>query len=587
MNRLARNVRDTPTASRARGIARHGDAERSLRASSSRVGTPTVLWIALRVAIATAALALFALKIHAAFTLAVNSDEPQHLHVLWGWTTGLLPYRDLFDNQTPLFQLLWSPLLALFGERADIVPLMRLTVLPLYGAALWLTWRIAATLWSRRVAVAAVAITALCPPFFAVSTQFRPDDLWAVLWLATVYAAIGGRLDARRGFVTGLLAGAALATSVKALPLLVTAGVSALLLGVVTRPLERAPAPPWPFVAAFAAGLILLPGAFALFFFANDAGPAMIYALFLHVIVSGLGRWQHDALRFILAPLTLPLALYLVLRFRPRHDDRELWMRRSFVLLAASGYLVTLYGYWPLFTRQDLLPAIPFAAMAIGAWLPQAGARSLAGRGREAAVAFVIGAELVMLFSGYPLDAERYAPFERRLARVLALTRPTDHVLDAKGDSIFRPRPTYWVFESITLARLREGSIVDDIPAQLARTSTPVVIADGLPDAYQRFIDANYLAIGDGIRVAGLHLGELRAGEPRHLDVAIPLEYAAVTRRGPAAATIDGHACVPSCMLATGGHTLVPAMDGDVALVWADALARGLHPPELFVPPPG
>ena len=28
----------------------------------------------------------------------IDSDEPQHLHVVWGWTQGLLPYRDFFDN---------------------------------------------------------------------------------------------------------------------------------------------------------------------------------------------------------------------------------------------------------------------------------------------------------------------------------------------------------------------------------------------------------------------------------------------------------------------------------------------------------
>ena len=33
-----------------------------------------------------------------------DSDEPQHLHVVWAWANGLLPYRDVFDNHAPLFQ---------------------------------------------------------------------------------------------------------------------------------------------------------------------------------------------------------------------------------------------------------------------------------------------------------------------------------------------------------------------------------------------------------------------------------------------------------------------------------------------------
>src|SRR6185312_17228889 len=70
--------------------------------------------------------ALLVLRVVYAWALHVNSDEPQHLHVVWAWTQGLLPYRDVFDNHAPLFQLICAPLLALLGERADLVALMRL-----------------------------------------------------------------------------------------------------------------------------------------------------------------------------------------------------------------------------------------------------------------------------------------------------------------------------------------------------------------------------------------------------------------------------------------------------------------------------
>src|SRR6266516_6915354 len=29
-----------------------------------------------------------------------DSDEPQHLHVIWGWARGFVQYRDLFDNRS-------------------------------------------------------------------------------------------------------------------------------------------------------------------------------------------------------------------------------------------------------------------------------------------------------------------------------------------------------------------------------------------------------------------------------------------------------------------------------------------------------
>src|SRR5947208_12458843 len=38
------------------------------------------------------------LRAIAFFHYRFDSDEPQHLHVAWGWTAGLLQYRDVFDN---------------------------------------------------------------------------------------------------------------------------------------------------------------------------------------------------------------------------------------------------------------------------------------------------------------------------------------------------------------------------------------------------------------------------------------------------------------------------------------------------------
>jgi hypothetical protein len=52
------------------------------------------------------------------FAHRIDSDEPQHLHVMWGWTRGLVQYRDVFDNHLPLLHLLFAPVMALVPERA-------------------------------------------------------------------------------------------------------------------------------------------------------------------------------------------------------------------------------------------------------------------------------------------------------------------------------------------------------------------------------------------------------------------------------------------------------------------------------------
>jgi hypothetical protein len=81
----------------------------------------------------------------------IDSDEPQHLHVVWGWAQGMIPYRDYFDNHSPLFHLLCAPLFTLLGVRPDIVIPMRCAMIPLFALSVFFVGRIAGTLYSARV----------------------------------------------------------------------------------------------------------------------------------------------------------------------------------------------------------------------------------------------------------------------------------------------------------------------------------------------------------------------------------------------------------------------------------------------------
>ena len=89
---------------------------------------------------------LLILRILYAFHYRIDSDEPQHLHVVWGWTQGMIPYRDYFDNHSPLFQMLCAPLFAALGTRADIIIPMRLAMFPLFALSIFFVGRIAGTL---------------------------------------------------------------------------------------------------------------------------------------------------------------------------------------------------------------------------------------------------------------------------------------------------------------------------------------------------------------------------------------------------------------------------------------------------------
>jgi hypothetical protein len=161
-----------------------------------------------------------ALRVPMAWRFRVDSDEPQHLHVVWAWTHGLLPYRDVFDNHMPLFHLLSAPVLLAVGERPTAILWMRFLMLPQWCAALLLTALIGRRLFAPRVGAWSAVLAGFYPLFFFCSLEYRPDVLWTVLWLSAILIAIDGAPTVRRGLALGLVLGTAAAVSLKTILLL-------------------------------------------------------------------------------------------------------------------------------------------------------------------------------------------------------------------------------------------------------------------------------------------------------------------------------------------------------------------------------
>jgi Dolichyl-phosphate-mannose-protein mannosyltransferase len=144
-----------------------------------------------------------------------DSDEGQHLHVVWAWANGMLPYKDVFDNHSPLFQAISAPLFALLGERADIVTAMRWTMVPIAGLILAMTYLIGVQLFSPRVGLWGALLTATFPGFYFETGEYRPDVFWTALWLITLAILTAGKPHPRRLFAAGLTFGIAFAVSMK------------------------------------------------------------------------------------------------------------------------------------------------------------------------------------------------------------------------------------------------------------------------------------------------------------------------------------------------------------------------------------
>ena len=515
------------------------------------------------------------LRVPYIFNYRVNSDEPQHLHVVWGWTRGLLQYKDLSDNHPPLFHALMAPILALVGERPEAVTLMRFAMLPLALAAIWLTYAIAARLWDRRVALWSAVLLACHYEFFFKSVEFRTDNLWTVGWLASLALLAGGPISAWRAAAAGAALGADACVSQKT-ALLAAALVGALAVVALSREARRSM--PWPrlirLAAAAAAGLAAAPLAVVGYFASRGALGALAGGVLTQNLVPGLGNWRE-----LWRPLLLPAGAALAVRCsRPAlasagADGAR--VRRVALALAAGLYGVALESVWPLVTGQDYLPAFPLAAILAAAGLA-AWERRRPGAAPGLALAAVLAAECVVIVFKGPVWRDRAAPQTALVADTLRLTGRDDAVIDTKGETVFRRRAFFPVLETVTVERLRRGTLPDTLAEDAVRSLCYVAAPDSarFPARGRAFLNANFISVG-AVRVAGSMLPAPSAA----FDIAVPGRYAVVTPRGPAVGALDGTPYDGPRRLSAGAHEFLASGGSPAAaVVWAGAVERGFSP---------
>ena len=528
-------------------------------------------------------LVLLGLRVLYACNMNFSSDEAQHLHVVWGWATGQLQYREVFDNHTPLFHILCAPVFRLFGETAMIMIYMRLAMIPLFAAALFFVAKIGERLASRRAGLWAAVFTGCAPFFFLKTVEFRTDDLWAAAWLGTVALLVGGPLTARRMFCAGLALGATFSVSMKTTLLalaLLLAGLIALLLWRRNGGRLQARAVLGGLGAGLA-GLLVVPAAIVAYFAAQHALPALYYGVIGHNLLPALSHQKRLASRLYWFPATLPFfvaAAYFIFRRTP---DPAPAVRRVLVLLTAGFYLTLLHSYWPMITAQDYLPATPLLIV----WLTSAVLALAAGLRvrfprlpRLALPAALAVAELAATLS-LVRPKPRTSHYVEFLASTLRFTDPGDYVMDAKSGAIFRQRPFFYALENVTLARMHLHLLADDIVPRLVKTRTCMASVERLSPRDLTFVRANYLPFDMSMRVAGQHLPPDPVSGSAKFDIQIAATYAVITPRGPAIGTLDGQPYTGKVFLDVGPHEFVSSQPRQrQLLVWAQALERGYRP---------
>jgi hypothetical protein len=531
------------------------------------------------------------------FRYRINSDEPQHLHVVWGWVSGLLPYLNMFDNHTPLFHLLCVPLYRMIGDTPAVLFAMRLAMIPLYVMVLWCTYIIGREIFSRRVGLWAAVFTGLYPFNFLSSVEFRPDSLWAAIWMLAIVLMVRERLRIGKSFWIGFLLGAAIGVSLKTCLLIATLGTAAFLTVVfftehnwIWHSLRRFSQ----YAVAMLVGFFIIPATLILFLYSKGALGAFFYQVIDNnlYVFTGFGLWNKLFTSVPLFILSLAL-LFCIARITVRHiASKGMQTRCIFILFVASIYWASLNAFLPIIEPEHYLPWYPLFMIMLTSivwklcqqWnYHKPGNARINGLPRWAFVSLVVSLEaglLLGLGEGAPWRDGTHSQIQL-LKEVLQLTEPGDYVVDLKGETIFRPRSSYYVLEKITRRQIKRGLVIDDIPERLIATHTCVAVPDSkkFPARTRTFLTNNYLPVGN-LRVAGKLLEVAHKRNAFILfSILITAYYAIITPNGSAAGTLDGTQYDGPRFLTAGDHEFRPsATNSRFALVWAPAVERGFSP---------
>ena len=535
-------------------------------------------------------IALILLRVITVMHYKFGADEPQHLHVIWGWARGFVQYRDLADNHMPLFQILCAPIYKLIGDRGTILYWMRVILQPLYIVAFWCTYRIGSLLFSRRVGVWAAILVGLSFDYAFCSVEFRTDNLWAPLWLLCLSILLGGTLTMRRALIAGFLMGLCFGVSMKTVLLVMSTAVggSMTLIFVGREPLGIGWGRILGALAAFFASALIVPATIMATFALYGIWPQFRYWVFDHNVVPGLTN--HPAWWVIIFAVGFPLIALGARWVVAATPETIVAARRSFVFVTAGFFFTALLSFWPFLSRQDYLPFYPLAfVICTGAALTisdrWARNRNIAKIWRVMPVPALFGVcELLVALLVHPFWEDK-AKLESGLLRdALKLTEPGDFVFDRRGETVFRQRCFYPIIETFTEERIRRGWMADNVIQRCIDTHTCVAVLPGaMPSATLRFLEQNYLPIGDRLRVAGVLLHSPTDGKRFAFETVIPASYKIIARDvGTVMGVLDGERYEgKERFLSPGTHTFVQTSTGhDLVVFWAQAVDRHFRPTE-------
>jgi hypothetical protein len=392
----------------------------------------------------------------------------------------------------------------------------------------------------------------------------------------------------RRALIAGFLMGLCFGVSMKTMLLLMSTVVGGSMtlifvgrerLGISWRQVLGA-------LTAFLAMTLIVPATIMVAFAFYGVWPQFRYWVFEHNVVPGVTN--HPAWLVIIFAVGFPLIALGTRRIVAATPDIILAARRNFVVITAGFFFTALVSFWPFLSRQDYLPFYPLAfVICTGAVLPisdrWAKNRNIAKIWRVMPVPALFGVcELLLALLAHPFWLNKARLESDLLRSTLKLTEPGDFVFDRRGETVFRQRCFFPIIETFTKERIRRGLMVDDTIERCIDTRTCVVtLPDDMPLATFRFLEQNYLPVGNKLRVAGVLLQSSTDGNHFDFEIVIPASYKIIARDlGTVTGVLDGEQYEGNTrFLSQGTHSFVQTSSGhDLVVFWAQAVDRHFRP---------
>jgi hypothetical protein len=241
--------------------------------------------------------------------------------------------------------------------------------------------------------------------------------------------------------------------------------------------------------------------------------------------------------------------------------------RRLLLAATCAIFAATLVCLWILISPRDLLAILPVLVVFLVAAIDRLRARLPA----LAITTLLIAVALWRYADGF---VNRTRHFTTMIDQVIGLTRPSEPLMDIKGETLFRRRPFYYAFETVTRAQMRKGMIADRVPEAIVGARCYVTQAEGpmFPARANTFVHDHFVDVGR-LRAAGQYL----RGDGT-FTIAVPGPYVVITAAGEARGSLDGAPYEGARQLAAGEHRFESEVEGALVALWAPAFTRGYSP---------